>query len=63
MNALHTTQVDHTRRKNQLEMASPVDEIVEVTQCEPALAQAVLDNVTDDVSSPVSCALQFSRQF
>ena len=43
-------------------MASPVDEIVEVTQCDPALAQAVLDNVTDDVSSPVSCALQFSRQ-
>ena len=43
-------------------MASPVDEIVEVTQCDPALAQAVLDNVTDDVRSPVSCALQFSRQ-
>ena len=41
-------------------MVSPVDEIVEVTQCDPALAQAVLDNVTDDVSSPVSCALHFS---
>jgi hypothetical protein len=40
-------------------MASPVDEIVEVTQCEPALAQAVLDNVTDNVSSPVSYALKF----
>jgi hypothetical protein len=63
MDALHTTQVDHTRRKNQLEMASLVGEIVEVTQCDPALAQAVLGNVTDDVSSPVSCALQFSRQF
>ena len=37
-------------------MASPVDEIVEVTQCEPALAQAVLDNVTDNVRSPFSGA-------
>jgi hypothetical protein len=42
-------------------MASPVDEIVQVTQCEPALAHAVLDNVTDDVSSPVRRALHFSR--
>jgi hypothetical protein len=63
MNALSYTQAHTTRRKNQFEMASPVDEIVEVTQCEPALAQAVLDNVTDDVSSPVSCALKFPRQF
>jgi hypothetical protein len=44
-------------------MASPVDEIVEVTQCEPALAQGVLDHVTDNVSSPVSCAVKFSRPF
>ena len=42
-------------------MASPVDEIVEVTQCDPVLAQAVLDNVTDDVSGPVRRALHFSR--
>ncbi len=41
---------------NRLEMENLVDEIVEVTQCEPALAQAVL-RMTNDVGNPVSCAL------
>ncbi len=44
-------------------MENPVDEIVEVmevTQCEPALAQAVL-HMTNNVGGRVSCALQFSN--